>query len=100
MRHLARWQRADTVADMTTTDGPLRPCPTCQHDQADQDDHVLIMVLTDPAPMGVMLCPECRCSSTWRANTAASTPDEILETRRLVTERLLRDGYPLPECLR
>lgn len=82
---------------MSTTDQPFRPCPTCRHDH---DAHVLVLVLTDPAPMGVMLCPECSCSSTWRANTRASTPSEVSETRCLVTERLLRDGYPLPECLR
>lgn len=95
---IAPHESADTVGWMTKrTDRAPRPCPTCKHDH---DQHVLLMVLNFPAPMGIMLCPQCPCSSTWRANTTASTRDQVNETRRLVTERLLQDGYPLPECLR
>lgn len=82
---------------MTTTEPILRPCPTCQHLL---DGHVILMVLTDPAPMGVMICPSCPCSSTWRATTTASTPEQVSETRRLITEQLLHDGKELPGCLR
>jgi hypothetical protein len=53
-------------------------------------------------PCGLMLCPEpgCGCSATWRAGSGRSTPAEIEETRRLVAGQLLRDGVPLPGCLR
>lgn len=81
---------------MTNVNPEPRHC-ACRHSQ---DDHVLALILTDPAPMGVMLCPDCLCGSTWRANTRQSTPAEIAETRRLVRRELLRSGIELPEFLR
>ncbi len=82
---------------MTTPNPDLRLCVHCNHRQ---DDHVLALVLEVPAPMGVMLCPDCPCASTWRANTRRSTPEEVIETRRLVRAELLRAGIELPEFLR
>jgi hypothetical protein len=81
---------------MTTPNSGLRLC-ACGHSQ---DDHVLALVLKIPAPMGVMLCPDCPCGSTWRANTRRSTPEEVTETRRLVRAELLRFSIELPEFLR
>lgn len=93
---------AATVAAMTNRLSPDTPptprtCGQCGHLT---DDHVLLLVVQTP-PCGLMLCPApgCACGSTWRANTQRSTPEEIAETRQLVRDALIRDGYPLPAFL-
>ena len=95
---------AVTVGFMTTHDAPQstpepRVCDQCSHAHA---VHVLIMVVeNDPAPMGLVICPEpgCECAATWRAGTGPSTPEQIAETRMLVRAQLLADGYPVPTFL-
>lgn len=65
------------------------------------DDHNVVLVITDPYPAGVVVCPAgCPCTSTWRANTGPSTPEQITEARTLIREALLAAGVPLPEVLR
>jgi len=65
-----------------------------------QDEHVLALVLTFPAAMGVMLCPDCHCGSTWRAGSQRSTPEEVAQTRQLVRAEPVRAGVDLPAFLR
>jgi len=81
-------------AQPVTADTPCR----CGHLV---DDHAVVLVITDPYPAGVVACPAgCACTSTWRANTGPSTPEQITEARHLVREALLAAGVALPEVLR
>jgi hypothetical protein len=91
---------ARTVSLVNTQPGPTAStCRICHHIQ---DDHVLVLVLTYPVPMGLMVCPStgCSCGSTWRAGPSLSTRHEIEETRRLVRDALVADGVPVPDFLR
>ena len=91
---------ARTVGQVNTQPGPAAStCRICHHVQ---DDHVLVLVLTHPVPMGLMYCPStgCSCGSTWRAGPSLSTRHEIEETRRLVRDALVADGVPVPDFLR
>jgi hypothetical protein len=91
---------ARTVNLVNTQPGPAAStCRICHHVQ---DDHVLVLVLTRPVPMGLMYCPStgCSCGSTWRAGPSLSTRPEIEETRRLVRDALVADGVPVPDFLR
>ena len=86
----------------TTKDSPAgQLCVHCHHLL---DNHVFAALPVDhPAPMGVMLCREpggCECTTTWRAGTRASTPQEIHETRALVREALARLELPIPPHMR
>lgn len=65
------------------------------------DDHDLVLVVTQPYPAGLVVCPAgCACTSTWRANTGPSTPEQITEARQLIRAALLAAGIPLPDVLR
>lgn len=66
------------------------------------DAHLMALVIDRPTPMGIITCPQvdCPCGSTWRANTARSTPQEISQTRQLVKERMLQHGLQIPDWLR
>lgn len=65
------------------------------------DDHTVVLVIADPYPAGLVVCPAgCPCTSTWRANTGPSTPEQITEARGLISEALLAAGIPLPDALR
>jgi hypothetical protein len=97
---LVMGRSAHTVARVNTQPGPAAStCRICHHVQ---DDHVLVLVLTRPVPMGLMYCPStgCSCGSTWRAGPNLSTRHEIEETRRLVRDALVADGVPVPYFLR
>lgn len=95
---------APTVDVMTTdttpqsADAPLM-CGQCSHDFA---PHALLVVIeSEPAPMGLIVCPVpgCACGATWRAGAGRSTPEQVAETRTLVRAKLIADGYPLPAFL-
>ena len=65
------------------------------------DDHTVVLVIADPYPVGLVVCPAgCPCTSTWRANTGPSTPEQMAEARRLISEALVAAGIPLPDVLR
>lgn len=71
-------------------------CGSCPHELG---AHVMYLVRLEPFPMGFMLCPVCRCSSTWAAGPGRSDAERIHQTRELVREQLIADGAPLPTCL-
>jgi hypothetical protein len=79
-------------------DGSSTNCRICGHAL---DPHILALVRTEPVPMGLACCPHprCPCGWTWRTNIGRSTAEQIEETRRLVREALLQDGYPVPPWL-
>jgi hypothetical protein len=91
---------ASTVGDVNTQ--PVPAASTCRICHHNPDDHVLVLVVTRPVPMGLMYCPSTRCScgSTWRAGPSPSTRHEIEETRRLVRDALVTDGVAVPDFLR
>jgi hypothetical protein len=95
---LARAPTARTVRPMTTADLPKRTCAYCPHDL---EPHMLL-VIEEPLPAGIVLCeePGCTCGATWCATVGRSTREQIDETRHLVRQRLLDDGYPLLDFLR
>lgn len=74
-------------------------CASCAHHM--DTCHVIVLVRRTPRPMGLVLCetPGCGCSATWSAQPGRSAQAQVLETRKLVREQLLRDGLPLPACL-
>jgi len=75
-----------------------QPCSYCPHDL---DGHRLL-VLDTTRLLGIVLCaaPGCACGATWRASgTAASTPQQIEETRHAVREIITNAGLPLPRFL-
>lgn len=84
---------------MTTTDLPKQTCAYCPHDL---DPHLMLLIVEEPFPAGIVMCeePGCTCGATWCATVGRSTPEQIARTRRLVRQRLLDDGYPLPDFLR
>lgn len=96
----ARW--ASTVAGMTNqrmrSQSPARSSKSCHVCGHPLDPHVMVLVREAPVPMGLGCCPhpQCDCGWTWRANAGPSTQVEIAETRRLVCEALIQDGYPVP----
>jgi hypothetical protein len=71
-------------------------CGRCPHELG---AHKMYLVRVEPFPMGIMLCPDCRCSSTWAAGPGRSDAERIRQTRTLVREQLIADGEPLPTSL-